>query len=129
MHLVLNIFLHQRTFSKCRKLLSESGVHMPEVLQKKVADKGYDAILSRQLLCCWTHERQFLSRQVGPLVVEDGCGVVDMQGISESGQTAGSVGEYKDGGFGLNVCDSEDDGDGCSDSEGDGGCIKILRLI
>ena len=65
---------------------------------KKVADKGFIAILSRQLLCCRTHERWFPSRhhsdEVGLLEAEDGCGVADMQvvadmrGVSVGGPTA-----------------------------------------
>ena len=62
---------------------------MPEVLQKKVADNGFIAILSRQLLCCRTHERWFPSRhhsdEVGLLEVEDGCGMADMQVVRTCG--------------------------------------------
>ena len=56
--------------------------------------------------------------------------------VSVGGGEAGSVGEYKDGGCGLNVCDGEDGGVGCCNVECDGvgnGCCwgvgKVKWLI
>ena len=45
----------------------------------------------------------------------------DSEDVSIGGCEAGSVGEYKNGGCDLNVCDGEDGGDGCWNVECDVG--------
>ena len=71
---------------------------------------------------------------VATFVGEGGTDCVSVDGggedVSVGECNAGSVGECKDGGCDLNLCEGEDGSEGCCDGEGDGGvngCCGVLE--